>query len=181
MDLPITKYHPDPVATGSVEANPDQPCLCCNRIRGYVYTGPAYSERFHYLSGCLCPWCVADGSAAKAFGAEFADTGTLDDVPKAVLEELAKRTPGFMAWQQERWLCCCDDAAAYLGRAGAAELAGELAGARPAVERWLRQECGLASGEVGRTIAGMGKDREPTAYVFRCLHCAAYLAYSDEA
>jgi len=124
---------------------------------------------------------VADGSAAKAFGAEFADTGTLDDVPKAVLEELAKRTPGFMAWQQERWLCCCDDAAAYLGRAGAAELAGELAGARPAVERWLRQECGLASGEVGRTIAGMGKDREPTAYVFRCLHCAAYLAYSDEA
>jgi len=124
---------------------------------------------------------VADGSAAKAFGAEFADTGTLDDVPKAVLEELAKRTPGFMAWQQERWLCCCDDAAAYLGRAGAAELAGELAGARPAVERWLRQECGLASGAVGRTIAGMGKDREPTAYVFRCLHCAAYLAYSDEA
>ena len=124
---------------------------------------------------------MADGSAAKAFGAEFADTGTLDDVPKAVLEELAKRTPGFMAWQQERWLCCCDDAAAYLGRAGAAELAGELAGARPAVERWLRQECGLASGEVGRTIAGMGKDREPTAYVFRCLHCAAYLAYSDEA
>ena len=94
---------------GSVEANPHQPCLCCNRIRGYIYTGPAYSERFHYLSGCLCPWCVADGSAAKQFGAEFTDTGTLDDVPKAVLEELAKRMPGFMAWQQERWLCCCDD------------------------------------------------------------------------
>ena len=82
---------------GSVEANPHQPCLCCNRIRGYIYTGPAYSERFHYLSGCLCPWCVADGSAAKQFGAEFTDTGTLDDVPKAMLEELAKRTPGFMA------------------------------------------------------------------------------------
>ncbi len=127
MDLPITKYHPNPVATGSVEANPDQPCLCCNRIRGYVYTGPAYAERFHYLSACLCPWCVADGSAAKAFGAEFTDTGTLDDVPKAVLEELVKRTPGFTAWQQEQWLCCCQDAAAYLGRAGAAELAGEWA------------------------------------------------------
>ncbi len=88
MDLPITKYHPDPVATGSVDANPDQPCLCCNRIRGYIYTGPAYSERFHYLSGCLCPWCVADGSAAKQFRAEITDTGTLDDVPNAVLAEL---------------------------------------------------------------------------------------------
>ena len=98
MDLPITKYHPDPVATGSVEANPDQPCLCCNRIRGYIYTGPAYSERFHYLSECLCPRCVADGSAAQQFGAEFTDTETLEDVPKAVLEELAKRTPGFRAW-----------------------------------------------------------------------------------
>ena len=75
----------------------------------------------------------------------------------------------------------CDDAAAYLGRAGATELAGELAAARPALERWLREECGMAGAEVGRTIASMGKDSEPTAYVFRCLHCAAYLAYSDEA
>jgi len=26
----------------------------------------------------------------------------------------------------------------------------------------------------------MGKDSEPTAYVFRCLPCEAYLAYRDE-
>jgi len=117
MELPFTKYHPDPVATGSVVANPDQPCLCCNKKRGYVYAGPAYSERYHYLSGCICPWCVADGSAAKQFQAEFTDAGTIDGVSDEILTELATRTPGFEAWQQETWLTCCADAAAYLGRA----------------------------------------------------------------
>lgn len=116
MDLPITKYHPDPVATGNVRAADSTPCLCCNRIRGYIYTGPAYSERFHHLSGALCPWCVADGSAAKRFQAEFTDIGAIDaDLPADVLTELATRTPGFDAIQQETWLAHCDDAAAYLG------------------------------------------------------------------
>ena len=77
---------------------------------------------------------MADGSSAKQFGTEFTDTGTLDEVPTAVNEELGKRTPGFMAWQQKRWLCCCNDAAANLGRAGETALAGEWAKSRPAVE-----------------------------------------------
>ena len=171
MELPVTKYHPDPVATGSVEANPDQPCLCCNRIRGYIYTGPAYSEIFHYLSGSICPWCVADGSAARQFRCEFTDTGTIEDIADAkVLEELAKRTPGFDAWQQEQWLTCCGDAAAFLGRAGAAELDGEFAAAKSAL-------AGLGK----KYIAALKKDEEPTAYIFRCLHCEKYLAYADEA
>ena len=173
MELPVTKYHPDPIATGSVAANPDTPCLCCNRIRGYVYTGPAYSEKFHYLSGCLCPWCVADGSAAKRFQAEFTDAGTVEGVSDSVLTELATRTPGFTAWQQEQWLTCCDDAAAFLGRAGEAELNGELAPARPAVNRWMKDEYG--------EVFALSKESEPTAYVFRCLHCKKYLAYTDEA
>lgn len=172
MDLPAFPYHPDPVATGSVEINPDKPCLCCNRIRGYVYTGPAYSERFHYLSGCLCPWCIADGSAAKRFQAEFTDTGTLDGVPDAVVTQLATRTPGFVAWQQERWLTCCNDAAAYLGRAGSAELEQDFAPARPAVQRELAP---------GQELTDLQKDGEPTAYIFRCLHCNEFLAYLDEA
>jgi len=118
MELPVSKYHPDPVATGSVEANDGKPCLCCNRIRGYIYTGPAYSEKFHYLSGCLCPWCIADGSAAKRFQAVFTDTGELDGLPGAVCVELETRTPGFNGWQQEHWLTCCGDATAYLGTTG---------------------------------------------------------------
>jgi uncharacterized protein CbrC (UPF0167 family) len=114
MELPTFKYHPDPLATGAVELNPDAPCLSCNRKRGYIYAGPAYSERFHYLSGHLCPWCIADGSAAKQFGAVFTDTGTLD-LSAAICTELETRTPGFNSLQQESWLTCCEDAAAYRG------------------------------------------------------------------
>ena len=67
------------------------------------------------------------------------------------------------------------------GPGGGTELAGEWAEARPAVEHWLRQECGLVGAEVGRAIASLGKDSEVTAYVFRFLHCTTYLAYGDEA
>jgi uncharacterized protein CbrC (UPF0167 family) len=132
--LPTFKYHLDPIATGSIKEDPDAPCLSCNRIRGYIYEGPAYSEKFHYLTRSLCPWCIADGSAARKFGAEFADAGTLDDVDDDVMDEIAHRTPGSDAWQQEQWLTCCDDAAAYLGRAGNAELKGRFAEAIPAIE-----------------------------------------------
>lgn len=115
MELPTFKYHPDPVATGNVEPNPDRACLCCSQKRGFIYTGPAYSEIFHYLSGALCPWCIADGSAAKKFRAVFTDTAPLDGISNEICNELETRTPGFNALQQEQWLTCCDDAAAYLG------------------------------------------------------------------
>jgi uncharacterized protein CbrC (UPF0167 family) len=158
--LPKFKYHPDPIATGSIKADADAPCLSCNRIRGYIYEGPAYSEKFHYLTHSLCPWCIADGSAAKQFGAEFAD---------AEMEEIACRTPGFNAWQQEQWLTCCDDAAAFLGPAGAAELKGKFADAIPAVEQ-----------DWDGDWHDLEKDGEPTAYIFQCLHCKQYLAYVDQ-
>ena len=167
--LPAFKYHPDPVATGSIKADPDAPCLACNRIRGYIYEGPAYSEKFHYLTHSLCPWCIADGSAAKKFGAEFADAASLDDVDEAVMEEIACRTPGFEAWQQEQWLTCCNDAAAFLGAAGAAELKGKFAEAIPAVEQ-----------DWDGDWHDLEKDGQPTAYIFRCLHCGQFLAYVDQ-
>jgi hypothetical protein len=167
--LPTFKYHPDPVSTGAIVADPDAPCLACNRIRGYVYEGPAYSEKFHHLSHCICPWCIADGSAAKTFSADFADAGTLDDVDDAVMEEIAHRTPGFVAWQDGQWLTCCDDAAAYLGAAGARELKGKFAAAIPAVEQ-----------DFDGDWQDLDKDGQPTAYIFRCLHCKQYLAYVDQ-
>lgn len=181
MELPVTKYHPDPIATESVVADPDKPCLCCNQKRGYVYTGPAYSEIFHYLSGCICPWCVADGSAARQFRATWTDTGEIDGIPDAVRRELETRTPGFTAWQQDHWLTCCGDAAAYLGRAGVEEMKGPFAKALPALKKHLKDDYDLTGADRDEFIDSLKKDNEPTAYVFRCLHCAKYLAYADEA
>jgi uncharacterized protein CbrC (UPF0167 family) len=114
--LPTFRYHPDPVATGSVEAS-DAECPCCERARGHVYVGPVYAE--DELVG-LCPWCIADGSAAERLGAGFADVD--GDVPDEVRTEIGERTPSFTGWQQERWLVHCGDACAFLGRMGQAEL-----------------------------------------------------------
>ena len=66
--------------------------------------------------------------------------------------EIETRTPGFNGWQQEQWLACCGLRGEYeLSNEGAEEFAGSLR-----------------------------KDDQPTAYIFRCLHCNKYLAYADE-
>jgi len=65
--LPSFRYHPDPLGTGAIKATPDSPCLGCNRIRGYLYVGPVHTEKNFILDEHLCPWCVADGIAAKKF------------------------------------------------------------------------------------------------------------------
>jgi uncharacterized protein CbrC (UPF0167 family) len=98
MDLPVFTYHPDPLASGSVAAS-DTPCTCCKARRGFIYTGPAYCEA--ELDDAICPWCIADGAAHKAFDASFTDpAGFPDGVPPDVVDEIAYRTPGFNSWQQ---------------------------------------------------------------------------------
>jgi uncharacterized protein CbrC (UPF0167 family) len=106
MQLPTFKYHPDPLATGSVIKS-DAECVCCGEARGYVYAGPVYAEEEYEQS--ICPWCIADGSAHDDLGATFTDEdgigghGEWDDVQQDVIDEVAHRTPGFTGWQQEQW------------------------------------------------------------------------------
>ena len=176
MKLPIFKYHPDPLATGSIVES-DTPCRCCGKPRGYIYAGPVYAE--DELDQAICPWCIAEGSAAEHFGASFTDEVGIGDgevaVSPEVEDEVARRTPGFSGWQQERWLGCCDDAAAFLGPVGCKEL--KKLGA-PAIEA-VRQECGLEDEEWTKYFNALNRDDGPTAYVFRCLHCGNIKAYSD--
>jgi uncharacterized protein CbrC (UPF0167 family) len=177
--LPQFRYHPDPLATGSVKADADTPCLSCNRIRGYVYTGPAYTERNFILTHHVCPWCIADGSAARRFGATFSDAGAMEDVTGEAMAEVEQRTPGFEGWQQEVWLGHCGDAAAFLGTAGAKEIAEYGPQADAAVRKHLRDEFDLHGAELKEFFDSLQKAGEPTAYIFRCLHCREYLAYVD--
>ena len=120
--LPEFAYHPDPVATGSVERS-DAECVACGRARGWIYRGPVYAA--DELADSLCPWCIADGTAASRFDAEFTDVGDAPDgVPGEVVETIARRTPGFTGWQQEHWLYHCGDGAVFMGTS---EAAGETA------------------------------------------------------
>jgi len=176
--LPRFRYHPDPVATGSIEES-DAVCLCCGEARGYIYTGPVYAA--DELDQSLCPWCIADGSAAERFDAEFTDYSGVggwrqpNPLSDEVRREVATRTPGFSGWQQEQWLACCGDAAEFLGHAGLQELTKRWPNAIEAV----RIDTGLEGAEWEGFKRALDKDHGPTAYVFRCTHCGRLLAYQD--
>lgn len=154
-------------------------CACCERQRGYTYSGPVYGEDDH--EDDICPWCISDGSAHEKLGAEFTDAagvggyGNWDEVTSAVRDEVAFRTPGFSGWQQERWFTCCGDAACFIGRAGYKEL---LALGASAIEA-IRVESELEGEEWEDYLKGLAKDDQPTAYLFRCLHCRKVGGYSD--
>lgn len=175
--LPHFKYHPDPLGTGSVEAS-SAACRCCGEARGYIYTGPVYAEE--ELGDAICPWCIADGSAAERFGAEFTDlagvgSGLWDAVPDAVADEVCRRTPGFTGWQQERWWTHCGDAGEFLGRAGYNDLTGRWEGAVAAI----REDLLIPDEDWEDTFQSLDPDGDATAYVFRCRHCGQLGGYAD--
>jgi uncharacterized protein len=122
-ELPAFKYHPDPLASGSVILS-NAVCACCKRARGFIYSGPVYGPDVDHL----CPWCIADGTAHAQFGVSFTDEAGIggyrdwDAVPQDVIETVAYRTPGFSGWQQEQWWTHCGDAGMFLGAMGRMEM-----------------------------------------------------------
>lgn len=164
--LPVFRFHPDPLATGSFVTSAEK-CERCGEARGLVYEGPTYAVAEVEF---LCPWCIADGSAAKKFDAEFTTVdGAPGDVPSQVLDEVLCRTPGFAGWQQERWLFHCSDAAEYQGRVGWEDIQA-LPTAIDSV---------LADGWAAESLRYMAADGDLTGYLFRCRHCGTHLAYAD--
>jgi uncharacterized protein CbrC (UPF0167 family) len=132
--FPEFPYHPDPMATGSIVPS-DLPCAFYGHRYGFVYTGPVFATD-DFVDGPLCPWCIADGSAALRLRIEFTDVGAdvPDEVPGRALDEITERTPGFNGWEQEHWLYHCADGAAFVGTT---EAAGETA------YRFRCRHCGI--------------------------------------
>jgi uncharacterized protein CbrC (UPF0167 family) len=144
-----------------------------------VYAGPAESEKHGTLSGMLCPWCVADGSAARRFEASFTDATAVTGVPEIVQEALETRTPGIAGMGHKHWVGCCGDATAYLGRVGAEELRGSFAPALPAVREAMERQYQVYGEERDRMVDGLRRNGA-SAYVFQCLHCNTVHAYFDD-
>lgn len=183
----------------------EEVCPCCDQARGFIYSGPMGGAAFRSLDvfegpqredvDRLCPWCIADGSAARGLWAEFAEipergrssrlsiSGALDresggsdpnDVPRAVLDELRHRTPAFYTWQSVRWLFHCFDGCAYVGTVGADALR-----AYPTAVQSVLEEVGMSGPEGEAYIDDLDADGSPSAYLFRCRHCGIHVAYSD--
>jgi uncharacterized protein CbrC (UPF0167 family) len=181
--LPAFRYHPDPRRTGSVVASETE-CVCCGQSRGYVYAIAPITEE-NIEAGALCPWCIADGSAAREYAATFIDgEDVIDLIPADAFATLAERTPGYAAWQNEEWRVCCDDAAAFLGPFGYAEIQraeedGFGADLEGILIEYVTSAMEIEDDRASDLVESLDRDRGPTAYLFQCLHCKAYTFHVD--
>lgn len=181
-ELPLFKYFLDPVGV-EVFIQSENVCLCCKRARGVVYSGS-------YLGGPddlefdshLCPWCIADGSAAQKFGLEFVDEdgigdhGRWDQADPDVIEEVSKRTPCFTPWQQECWWTHCGDAAVFIDYAGKEEL---IEYGQECIENIRSSIQPMDDENWESAFDAMEKDGSVIAYVFQCRHCGVLGGYWD--
>jgi uncharacterized protein len=179
MTLPNFRYHPDPIASGSIIES-EVECLGCGQKRGYICTAPVYAEE--ELDDAICPWCIADGSAHKKFDATFVDSEAFPDgTPDAAVEEISERTPGFNSWQSEQWPLCCDDATAFLKPAGIVEIRRDHAELEGEVMSHIVYEMHVSGDAATRLLQSLDRDSGPTAYLFQCLHCRQHRFYIDRA
>lgn len=175
--LPSFRYHVDPLASGSVESS-QASCACCGEARGFTYVGPVYSEVS--LDGALCPWCIASGDAFRRFGATFVDSEAFDEESdRAQVEIIVERTPGFNAWQPERWPSCCGEPAAFVTPAGIADIRSRFRSQEASLMSYVVYELGISGGAALRLLERLSRDASPTAYVFQCLHCDNFPVYVD--
>lgn len=140
---PHFNYHPrayDP-EVGAFEAI-DIACECCGRARGWNYGGNIYSR--HDVDN-VCPWCIADGSVHRQYGASFCQdiegvSGPADakatDIPPEVIDEVLHRTPGYVSWQGAIWKTHCGDVGEFHGDISQ----DDLATLSPEAEALFRQE-----------------------------------------
>ena len=169
MELPQFRYHPDPIRSGSIVES-DKKCKCCRKARGYIYTGPVYAERD--LDESLCPWCIADGSAAEKYEALFIDDACFDDdMPAEAVDEISQRTPGYNAWQGEQWPVCCGDATQFIMPAGLKEVREYDYTLEGTIMTHIVQEMGISGGAAVRLLESLNRDKGPTVFLFKCEKC----------
>ena len=169
-NLPHFLYHPDPLATGSFVEGEAKLCPSCGKESNVYYALIPYC--IDNIKN-LCPFCISNGQAAKKFDAEFIQDAEWQgelDLEKDKL--LFCQTPGYISWQGEHWLCCCQDYCAYLGTVGTKELkvmgiAEQVLADYEACEEYQEVEDYLV------------KDGPICGYLFRCLHCQKYQIWVD--
>ena len=170
---------PNPIATSSQALRYRVRML--RPAAGATFTLARYSRL--RISTCVCPWCIADGSAHTRFNARVHGCSGCGRVfrppvvPTSVIEEVAFRTPGFSV--------LASGSIGLLAVAMPPHLLVEQA-AQSYERHWpdaissIQKECGMVDGvDWQGYLRALDKDGSPTAYIFRCLHCDRHLGYSD--
>jgi uncharacterized protein CbrC (UPF0167 family) len=180
QELPVFRFHPNAYDLGTFEPVAGI-CDACETERAMRYTSSFYAiDEVEYI----CPWCIADGTAASVFDGEFSDYVGIDGIPyepgspvtvdEAEATEVATRTPSYTSWQQEQWRSHCGRPCAFLGDIGAADLPKYMVEPDFAADvngglGW-DHELLLSHLEAGGDLAG---------YLFRCLTCGAHRLHVD--
>ena len=169
-DLPKFRYHPDPIGTGAFEEGEEKTCPCCGKKRTVYYSMTPYCVEDVEN---ICPACIANGEAARKYDATFIQGAEWEGGPdKEKEEELFCRTPGYISWQGEYWLSCCDDYCEYLGTVGTKELK-----AMDIADKVFEEYA--ARNEFEDVEEYLVKDGSLCGYLFRCLHCGEYHLWVD--
>jgi len=173
VELPEFKYHPNPIATGAIKTS-DEACECCGRERGYIYTSTLYAEEEIEF---ICPWCIADGSAANKFDGLFSDDYPLQNakLSEEIISEVCERNPGYNSWQQEEWQSHCGDACEFHGDTEKEEL---LALSGEVLELFLSKE--MIKPDVWvNLLENYEKGGSPAVYKFKCRKCSETIYTMD--
>lgn len=174
--LPSFRFHTDPLASGSVLPS-DTPCEVCGQARGFIYTGPVYSEGD--AEAVLCPWCIADGSAHRTLDAIFHDTSFPDGTSEEVMAEIEERTPGFAVFNPFEWPCCCGLPMAYVEPAGIAEIRARHYTLEGSLMGTIVHDFGISGGAARTFMEYLRRDESPCVQVFHCLTCDTVHGHID--
>lgn len=170
-EMPYFRYHSDPLATGAFEEGKAKKCPCCGKKSTIYYATTPYCK---VELENLCPTCIASGLAAEKFDACFVQNAEWKgEVDRGKDDELYNRTPGYMSWQGEYWLSCCDDYCDFLGSVGTEELE-EMGIAEEVFAEYATRN------EYEDVEEYLEKDGPLCGYLFRCLHCGKYHLFVDE-
>lgn len=171
--FPTFQYFPDPIGTGTIVPT-SEICECCEQARGYTYAQQIYAADDITT---ICPWCIADGSAAKKFNGLFVDDHSLlqAGVDMSIVDEVSKRTPGYESWQDVTWLVCCSDACEFHGD----ETKGNLLSLDQDGLLKLSRETEFPFDVLTDIIKHYQPCSSPAFYRFQCRHCRAIHHYAD--
>jgi hypothetical protein len=170
--LPSFKYQPNCIENDIfIKAGQDEVkiCQCCDK-QIEIYYNTMYTSK---NVDCLCPDCIANGSAAEKFDGEF--IGGADPITDGAdkTEELFKRTPGYVSWQEDYWLAHCNDYCAFISYVGIKELQ----------EMGIIDEVLADYAEMDDNVADvrqwLHKEGWMVGYLFKCLHCGKHRLWVD--
>lgn len=174
MEKVFFKYHPNVWEIGvfSKSVNGEiVTCQCCDGKTEY------YLEKMYCKEDieCVCPECVASGKAAEKFNGTFIQDAEIDKVDSVEkIDELMKRTPGYISWQGEYWLACCNDFCQYIGEVGIDDL--KKMGIAEQVISDYEKDNPYNYYEDCMEYLGNGIMQ---GYLFQCLHCGKYRLWVD--